>query len=113
MAPCKPAARRSCRAARKLGTLDGSSKGKIAPGSASPPQIRSALLLLDIVDDLGHVVLVLAELGGVFDQLLLFLFGLLEWHRSLLLFLVLGGLDFLGLQIGIDLLGGDRRQLLL
>src|SRR5438128_1999674 len=89
----------SRRAARKLGTAGGGSKGKIAPSPGAPPPIRSAFLL--------------PELGGVFDQFLLFLFGFLERNRSLLLFLVLGGLDLLGLQIGIDLLGADRLQLLL
>src|SRR5712671_8205276 len=72
-----------------------------APRPGVQPR-RSGFLLLDIVDDFGHVVLVLAELGGVLDQLLLFLV-LLERHA--LFFLFLSRLDLLGFAIGVDLLG--------
>src|SRR3954452_3189100 len=70
---------------------------------------RLGLLLLDIVDYLGHVVLVLAEFGGVLDQLLFLFLGFLERDALFLFFLNL--LRFLGLEIGIDVLGADRLQL--
>src|SRR5437764_9611895 len=45
-----------------------------------PPALVNAwsalLLVLDVLDDLGHVVLVLAELRGILDELLFFLLGL-------------------------------------
>src|ERR1700724_1657281 len=113
MAPCKPAERRVVPSGSRIKNAGRWQQAKNRAGWTAPPQIGSALLLLDIVDDLGHVVLVLAEFGSVFDQFLFFLFGLLERHRPFLLFLVLDGLDLLGLQIGIDLLGADRLQLLL
>src|SRR5437763_4684455 len=95
----------------KLGTTEGAGKRKIT--RSGPPRWRpcSGFLLLDIVDDFGHVVLVLAEFGGVLDQLLFLLLALLERHC---LFLVLRRFDILlGLGIGFDLLGTDRLQLLL
>src|SRR3954451_7208834 len=94
----------------------GRSKGEICPRGTARARLaaatylgRSGLLLLDIVDDLGHVVLVLAEFGGVLDQLLFLFLGFLEWDALFLFFLDL--LGFLGLEIGIDVLGADRLQL--
>src|SRR5271170_6630447 len=71
------------------------------------PAARSLrLLFLDIVDDLGHVVLVLAEFGSILDQLFLFLLVALgERHGFLLVF---DGLDILDVGIGVD-----RRHFLL
>src|SRR5579863_9594088 len=85
-----------------------------APQQAENRRPGSGFLLLDIVDDLGHVVLVLAEFGGVLDQflVLLFLLGLLERYGFLFL-LTLDHLDILGVEIGIEFAGGDRRQRLL
>src|SRR5690242_21242512 len=68
----------------------------------------SVLFFLDVFDDLGHVVLVLAELGGVFEQLLVLLFGFFYRHRLLFL---LGGIRLLGFDLGIELVGADRLQL--
>ena len=66
-------------------------------------------------DDLGHVVLVLAEFGGVLDQLFVFLvFGLLQRHRGLVLVLLFDRFALFAFEIGVfDLIGADRRQLLL
>src|SRR3954451_11086211 len=91
-------------------------KGEFAP-AAGRPQVsprqpsRLGLLLLDIVDHLSHVVLVLAEFGGVLDQLLLLFLGLFD--RDALFLLFLDRLGLLGLQIGIDVPGADRLQLFL
>src|SRR3954451_20579539 len=84
---------------------------------AAAAAVSALLLVLDVLDHLGHVVLVLAELGGVLDHLLLFL--LLALGGGLpLLFLGLDrlgvlGRRLLGLGLGIDLVGGERRHLLL
>src|ERR1051326_2503910 len=87
----------------------GRSKRKNARGvtAAKPP---SALLLLDVVDDLGHVVLVLAEFGGVFDQLFV-LFRFLQ--RSPLLLFLVRTLELFRFKIGIQLLGAHGLELLL
>src|SRR4051812_24434341 len=77
---------------------------------ALPERADSGLLVLDIVDDFGHVVLVLAKLGGVLDQLLVLLLGLLKRH---ILFLLLGCLDIIGFEIGIDVVGADRLEFFL
>jgi hypothetical protein len=42
------------------------------------PRPRSALVLLDILDDLGHVVLVFAEFGGILKQLLVLFLAFFE-----------------------------------
>ncbi len=87
---------------RKIGAEDGSGKGEFAPalrpGSFAAPAGLPLLLVLDVLDDLGHVVLVLAELGGVLDELLLFLLGL-AFDGC---FLALGGFGLLGLGLGLD-----------
>src|SRR5690242_3699687 len=70
------------------------------------------LLLLDILDHLGHVVLVLAEFGCVLEQLLVLLFGLLE-RRGLLLLFFLGDFCFVRFELRIELVRADRRELLL
>src|SRR5207248_2043097 len=63
--------------------------------------------------DLGHVVLVLTELGGVLDQFLVLLL-LALFQRDGLPLLVLDRLDLLlGFDIGIDRLAADRFQRLL
>ena len=59
------------------------------------------LLLFDILDHLGHVVLVLAEIGGVFEEFLVLLFGFFQRDGLLLFFRDIG---LLGLDIGIELL---------
>src|SRR5271165_1660233 len=93
----------------KLGTPGRGGKEKM---NAAPRRAAASMLLLfDILDDLGHVVLVLAELGSIFEQLLVLLFGFFEGHR-LLLFL-LGGIRLLGFDLGLDLVGADRLELLL
>src|SRR5713226_1527572 len=99
----------------------------MAPGSDAPREIRntgarrqaenrgpagcagSVLLFLDVLDHLGHVVLVLAEFRGVLEKLLVLLFGFLERHR---LFLV-RRIGLLGFGVGIELVGADRLELLL
>src|SRR5216683_2004367 len=83
-----------------------SNPAQIDPGRASAG--RSALLVLDVLDDFRHVVLVLAELGGVFDELLL-LFLLLGGSHRLALFDDLGLLD----RLDLDLFCDDRLDLLL
>ena len=65
--------------------------------------LRSGFFLLDIVDDLGHVVFILAELGGVLNQLLVLLLGVFEDDAGFLL--LVDRLDLLGLVIGIGVLG--------
>src|SRR5690242_2321593 len=84
--------------------------GKLAAASASEQgenrrRRRSPrlplFLVLDVLDDLGHVVLVFAELGGVLDHL--FLFFLLALGRGIAL-----RRDFIAfLGLGLDLLGRD------
>src|ERR1700746_1904030 len=71
----------------------------------------SVFLLLDVLDDLGHVVLVLAQLGGILEELLVLLFGFFQRH-GLLLFLLLGGVRFFGFEFGVELVGANRLQLL-
>src|SRR3954463_13165622 len=69
---------------------------------------RLAFLVVDIVDDLGHVVLVLAELGRILDELLvLFLLALAR-----LGLLALGRLGLLGLG-NLGLLDLGRLDFLL
>src|SRR6266496_3775839 len=82
--PRRPARRQSAKPDRKSTRLN-----------SSHVEISYAVFCLKKKKDLGHVVLVFAEFGGVFDQLLFFLF------------LVLDGLGLLVL-LGIDLLGADR-----
>src|SRR5262249_56955341 len=87
--------------------------GKYRPGrveaSGNRPPGSALLLVLDVLDHLGHVVLVLAELGGVLDQLLLLLLAL-AFGGGLALF---GGLGLLALDLDFGLFGHDRRDLLL
>ena len=64
-----------------------------------PSWFSSVLLLFDILDDLGHVVLVLAEIGGIFEELLVLLFGFFQRNGLLLLFF--RDIGLLGLDIGI------------
>ena len=68
----------------KLGRRAGSSKRKIA-APARPSCGASVLLLLDVLDHLGHVVLVLAEFGGVLEEFLVLLLGFFERDRLLFL----------------------------
>src|SRR5450755_36888 len=50
-------------------------RAKLSPiRQARSAAVLALLLVLDVFDDLGHVVLVLAELRGVLDQLLFLLF---------------------------------------
>src|SRR5438309_9945881 len=69
----------------------------------------SVLLFLDVLDHLGHVVLVLAEFGGVLEKLLVLLFRLFERHRLLLV----RRIGLFGFGVGIELVGADRLELLL
>src|SRR5882724_975514 len=80
------------------------SKGKIVGGRAS------GILVLDVVDDLGHVVFVLAEFRGVLDQFLVFLLALCKRHR---LVLILDRFGLLHFEIGIEILAGHRCDLAL
>src|SRR5579863_4794118 len=118
MAPCGPLSplprkrgggeRGRCRqAARKLGMTGPGSKEK-----SSGPRRGSGLFLFDVVDDLGHVILVLAEFGGILDQLLLLLLGLFERDGLRLRLLVLDRFHLLDFDIGIDLLAADRFEFL-
>src|SRR5712671_5940441 len=77
----------------------------------SPPSpIRlSVLLLFDVLDHLGHVVLVLAKLGGILEEFLVLLFGFLQRNR----FLLLGGIGLFGFELGIELVGAGRLEFLL
>src|SRR5216683_1291080 len=95
--------------ARNVGRPGDGGKRKIA---APPPSqlAASALLLLDVLDYLGHVVLVLAELGCIFEQLFVLFFGLFERDG---LFFLLYDISLVGLKIGIELLGSDGPELLL
>src|SRR5258708_34893399 len=43
-------------------------------GRPPPTPAASALLFVDVVDDLGHVLVVLAELGGILNDRLILLF---------------------------------------
>src|SRR4051812_156610 len=92
------------RAARKVGTPVRRSKGKI---------VGSGLLVLDVVDDLGHVVLIFAEFGGILDDLLLFLLGFGQRHGLVFLLLVLDRFRFLGRDIGVDVFRRHRLDLAL
>src|SRR6516165_12211242 len=95
----------------RLERLRGGGKRKIPVlTAAAAPPTASVLLLLDILDDLGHVVLILAELGGILEQFLVFLFGFFERNRFLFL---LDNVGLLGLQLGIELLGFNWLELLL
>src|SRR6202790_3445988 len=76
-----------------------------------PNRARSGFFLLDIVDDLGHVILILAEFGGVLDQLFFFLLGFFDRDAGLVLFL--DRLDLLGLGIALDAARADRLAFLL
>src|SRR6516225_10697817 len=71
----------------------------------------SVFLLLDVLDDLGHVVLVLAQFGGILEELLVLLFSLFQRYR-LLLFLLLDRFRFFGFEFGVELVGANRLQLL-
>src|SRR6516162_11824341 len=95
----------------RLERLRGGGKRKIPVlTAAAAPPTASVLLLLDILDDLGHVVLILTELGGILEQFLVFLFGFFERNRFLFL---LDDVGLLCLDLGIELLGFDRLDLLL
>src|SRR6516165_7192789 len=73
----------------------------------------SVFLLLDVLDDLGHVVLVLAQFGGILEELLVLLFSLFQrYRRLLLLFLLLDRFRFFGFEFGVELVGANRLQLL-
>ena len=80
--------------------------------------LGSGFFLLDIVDDLGHVVFILAELGGILDQLLVLLLGVFEDDAGFLL--LVDRLDLLGLEIGVGVLdlsladpgGGDTDAMM-
>src|SRR6516164_1391178 len=93
--------------ASRLERPDGGSKRKIAV-----PELPAAsvLLLLDILDHLGHIVLILAELGGILKEFLVLLFGFFERNR--LLFLI-HDVGLLGLELGIELLCSNGLKLLL
>src|SRR5215472_3832796 len=80
------------------------------PAAAPAPPTASVLLVLDIFDHLGHVVLILAELGGILKQFLVFFLGFFERNRFLFL---LDDVGLLGLEFGIELLASDRLELLL
>src|SRR5215467_12709060 len=94
-------------AGAKLGISRPVGKGKI------PHQTRglaSVLLLLDVFDHLGHVVLVLAKLGSVLEEFFILLFGFFD--RCAFLFL-LDDLRIFGFNFGVELIGTDRLELLL
>src|SRR5271166_613900 len=95
----------------KLERPGGGGKRKIALSTAVP-ELRpaSTLLLLDVLDHLSHVVLILAELGSVLEQFLVLLFGVFKRNRF---FFLLHDVRVLVLELGIELLGGDRVDLLL
>src|SRR6516162_9235570 len=71
----------------------------------------SMFLLLDVLDDLGHIVLVLAQFRGILEELLVLLFSLFQRYR-LLLFLLLDRFRFFGFEFGVELVGANRLQLL-
>src|SRR5215469_11826400 len=69
------------------------------------------LLLFDVLDDLGHVVLVFAEIGSVLEKLLVLLLGFFE-RDGLLFFFLIRDIGLLGLEIGVEfLLNLDRLDL--
>src|SRR5215472_12422224 len=72
-------------AGAKLGISGPVGKGKIPHYTRG---LASVLLLLDVFDHLGHVVLVLAKLGSVLEEFFILLFG-------------------------VELIGTDRLELLL
>src|SRR6201982_2006002 len=82
-------------------------------GSLAPPELHSAsvLLVLDVLDPLGHIVFILAELRGILKEFFVLLFSFFERHR--LLFLLLDDIGLLGLELGIELLCSDGLDLLL
>src|ERR1700758_422834 len=69
----------------------------------------SVFLLLDVLDHLGHIVLVLTQFRGVLEELFVLLFGFFERDR---LFILFDGLGLLGFGFGVELVGTDRLQLL-
>jgi len=90
---------------------DGSSKRKIAVLLATHElRAASVLLLFDVLDHLGHIVLILAELGGILKEFLVLLFGFFERNRLLFL---LHDVGLLGLEFGIELLCSDGLELFL
>src|SRR6516225_8355740 len=94
----------------KLERPDGGGKRKIAvPLAALEPSAPSVILLLDVLDHFGHIVLILAELGGILKEFLVLLLGFFERNR----FFLLHDVGLLGLELGIELLGSDGLDLLL
>src|ERR1700730_1979864 len=77
--------------------------------SPPSPTRLSVLLLLNVLDDLGHVALVPAKLGGILEKFLVLLFGFLQRNR----FLLLDSIGLFGFELGIELVGSDRREFLL
>src|SRR5436305_14320679 len=89
----------------------GGSETKNARGRQQGKNRALRLLVLDVVDDLGHVVFVLAEFGGVFNDLLVLFLGFGERrYRGFLFLLVLDRLGLLRFEIGIDVLCTDRFE---
>src|SRR5215471_14820455 len=78
----------------KLGISRPVGKGKIPHHTRG---LASVLLLLDVFDHLSHVVLVLAKLGSVLEEFLI----------------LLDDLRIFGFDIGVELVGTDRLELLL
>src|SRR5215813_5618972 len=78
---------------------------------AVPPWLFafSVLLLLDVLDHLGHVIFILAEFRGILEKFFVFLFGFFE--RNSFLFL-LRDIGLVGLELGIELLPSNRLELL-
>src|SRR6516164_3054851 len=94
--------------ASKLERPDGGSKRKIAVPELAAP--ASVFLLLDVLDHLGHIVLILAELGGILKELLVLLFGFLDRNRFVFL---LHDVGLLGLELGVEFPRSNRIELLL
>ena len=66
------------------------------------------LLFLDVLYNLGHVVLVLAKLGGILQEFLVLLFRFRFLERNRFLFFLLCGVSLLGLAIGVEFVGADE-----
>src|SRR5215467_6338559 len=94
-------------AGAKLGISGPVGKGKIPHHTQG---LASALLLLDVFDHLSHVVLVLAKLGSVLEEFFILLFGFFDRYGFLFL---LDDLGIFGFDIGVELVGTDRLELLL
>ena len=65
------------------------------------------LLLLDVLDHLGHVVLILAEFRRILKEFFVLLFSFFERNRFLFL---LGDVRLLGLDLGIKFFRSNRLQ---